>query len=46
MIATLARELATESKQATLPSTGEVTSIMGLIGIGLMGLAPKARKRK
>ncbi|HFI0634211.1 TPA: hypothetical protein ACGO0I_001441 [Streptococcus suis] len=24
----------------------EVTSIMGLIGIGLMGLAPKARKRK
>lgn len=44
--ATVATKTATESKQATLPSTGEVTSIMGLIGIGLMGLAPKARKRK
>ncbi|MGU7965755.1 SEC10/PgrA surface exclusion domain-containing protein [Streptococcus suis] len=30
----------------TLPSTGEIFSLMSLIGVGLLGLAPVARKRK
>ncbi len=30
----------------TLPSTGDTFSLMSLIGVGLLGLAPVARKRK
>ncbi|HEL1549962.1 TPA: SEC10/PgrA surface exclusion domain-containing protein [Streptococcus suis] len=30
----------------TLPSTGEIFSLISLIGVGLLGLAPVARKRK
>ncbi|WP_228380458.1 LPXTG cell wall anchor domain-containing protein [Streptococcus suis] len=30
----------------TLPSTGDTFSLMSLIGVGLLGLASVARKRK
>ncbi|BCP58417.1 hypothetical protein SUT007_18750 [Streptococcus parasuis] len=44
--AVVATQTATESNQSNLPTTGEATSILGLIGLGLMALAPAIRKRK
>lgn len=44
--AVVATQTATESNQSNLPTTGEATSILGLIGLGLMALAPVTRKRK
>ncbi|NQG97425.1 SEC10/PgrA surface exclusion domain-containing protein [Streptococcus suis] len=44
--AVVATQTATESNQSKLPTTGEATSILGLIGLGLMALAPAIRKRK
>ncbi|HEM3560272.1 TPA: SEC10/PgrA surface exclusion domain-containing protein [Streptococcus suis] len=42
----VATQTATESNQSNLPTTGEATSVLGLIGLGLMALAPAIRKRK
>ncbi|HGF1450077.1 TPA: SEC10/PgrA surface exclusion domain-containing protein [Streptococcus suis] len=44
--AVVAIQTATESNQSNLPTTGEATSVLGLIGLGLMALAPAIRKRK
>ncbi|MDW8711056.1 SEC10/PgrA surface exclusion domain-containing protein [Streptococcus suis] len=44
--AVVATQTATESNQSNLPTTGEATSVLGLIGLGLMALAPVTRKRK
>ncbi|HEM5976869.1 TPA: SEC10/PgrA surface exclusion domain-containing protein [Streptococcus suis] len=44
--AVVATQTATESNQSNLPTTGEATSILGLIGLGLMALTPAIRKRK
>ncbi|HEM6145460.1 TPA: SEC10/PgrA surface exclusion domain-containing protein [Streptococcus suis] len=37
---------ASQPATKTLPSTGDTFSLMSLIGVGLLGLAPVARKRK
>ncbi|WP_449457982.1 SEC10/PgrA surface exclusion domain-containing protein [Streptococcus suis] len=42
----LTTQKTSQSATKTLPSTGEIFSLMSLIGVGLLGLAPVARKRK
>ncbi|CYX51680.1 SEC10/PgrA surface exclusion domain-containing protein [Streptococcus suis] len=42
----LTTQNASKPATKTLPSTGDTFSLMSLIGVGLLGLAPVARKRK
>lgn len=42
----LTTQKTSQQTSKTLPSTGDTFSLMSLIGVGLLGLAPVARKRK